>query len=230
MGALPDLKPLEYAAKLSEQWKPLQKHRNLRRLREETLTLLGALRAVADLTANAEEEKPRSGEHERTTEESAALLLRSRVWIEDIQRTEPRVIQEATRHFPDLHLRLLEAYVAAYKKFVALVTLQFNEGAFAEPSSDDAQEPGPLLAEQEGSPTELATSGGSPYPDEYVVLVGSHVLVHTPQQREALVRYADALREVGVKAQLIPPRSKSRPSRPAVVRGRAHSVSPRSRG
>jgi hypothetical protein len=72
----------------------------------------------------------------------------------------------------------------------------------------------------------------SPYPEEYVLLVGSRLVFHTPRQQEAFVRYAQALNEPGHEAlRLVPPRSRARADAPPpVIRGRALPSCPASRG
>jgi len=79
----------------------------------------------------------------------------------------------------------------------------------------------------DGVPASAVGSVTSPYPEEYVLLVGSRLVFHTPRQREAFARYAQALKEPGHEAlRLVPPRSRARADAPPVVRGRALSRPP----
>ncbi len=62
------------------------------------------------------------------------------------------------------------------------------------------------------------------YPDEYVVLLGERIVVHTTNKDEAYAHYDAAFGEAGNVEPIVIPPGALRRIGPPIIRGRAHSV------
>jgi hypothetical protein len=151
-----------------------------------------------------------AGEWDRAIAELGDYVkLDDRACNYSIRAIEKQLLEPAERHdaLARLHTRLSRA-VSSEPIYIGDV-----REVWEEVKPPDAP---PLEASQ------LAAVFENPYPEEYVVLSGARILLHTPRQKEAFARYVTALKESpGSAPRLIPPRSRSRTETPTIIRGRA---------